>query len=542
LSNFTIYLNIQNPIYEIGFQKRKRIMNVKKNASVIMSVILVLCLSVITFAQRKYVEVLPAAEYKEKQFILDWLSRQEVYAKYGKMSDAIWSYAELGMQEYKSMKVITDDLEEAGFTVEHGVSGMPTAFMATWGSGKPVVGLMMEYDALPMLSQKGMTPAHDPVIAGAPGHGCGHNQQGPSANAAALALKTAMEIFGIKGTIKVFGGPAEETLVSRAYMARDHLFSNVDVLLSNHGAPEFSTFYGTRGNAMFSVVFSFKGKTAHSASDPWSARSALDAVEIMNISTNFLREHLFYSSRLHYVITEGGEAPNVVPDLASVWYFVRNSDDRVESDYEKVVNCAKGAALASGTELSIRVLTAIHQSHVPKSLAELVQRNIELVGMPKWTEEEQAFSKALQKELGKDEKGLPTEVKKLEYWDPDIKFTGGGSGDMAEVRLQTASASIRFPGEVPGLIGHHWSTTACNFGPATHKGIIAGAKALAATLIDILTNPKELGKIRDEFKKQVDEFPYKTYLPESAEPPLDLNRELMEKWRPKMEPTYLPYP
>ncbi|MBN2294326.1 MAG: amidohydrolase [Pirellulales bacterium] len=517
-------------------------MNVKYNIQTIMPVILVLSLSVIAFAQGKYVEVPPAAQYKEKQFVFDWLSRQEVHDKYGKMSDAIWSYAELGMQEFKSMKVVADDLEEAGFTVKRGVSGMPTAFMATWGSGKPVVGLMMEYDALPSLSQKGMTPTQDPVVAGAPGHGCGHNQQGPAVNAAALALKAAMEKFGIRGTIKVFGGPAEETLVSRAYMARDHLFSDVDVLLSNHGAPEFGTFYGTRGNAMFSAVFSFKGKTAHSASGPWEARSALDAVEIMNVSVNFLREHLFYSSRIHYVITNGGEAPNVVPDKASVWYFVRNSDDKVESDYEKVVNCAKGAALATGTELSIRVLTAIHQSHTPKTLAELAQRNMELVGMPEWTEEERAFARALQKELGKEEKGMPTEVKKLEYWDPNAEFTGGGSGDMAEVRLQTANVSIRFPGEVPGLICHHWSTTTCNYGSATHKGIIAGAKAMAATLMDILTNPEELKKVRDEFEKQAAQFPYKTYLPEGTKPPVDLNRELMEKWRPLMEPHYLPYP
>lgn len=498
-------------------------------------------LSVFASAPGNYIEVPPAAEYAEKQFLLDWLSRPEVCSKYGKMSDAIWSYAELGMQEFRSMKVVADDLEEAGFAVERGLSRMPTAFMATWGSGRPVVGLMMEYDALPSLSQKGMAPTHEPVVEGAPGHGCGHNQQGPAVNAAALALKAAMEEFGIQGTIKVFGGPAEETLVSRAYMARDRLFDDVDVLLNDHGSMDFSTFYGFRGSALFSSVFTFKGKSAHAAT-PWLARSALDAVEIMNVSVNYLREHLFYSSRIHYVITGGGEAPNVVPDKASVWYFVRNSDDRVESDYEKVVNCAKGAALATGTELSVRVLTAVHQSHVPKTLAELVQRNIELVGMPEWTEEEQLAAKALQKELGVEEKGLPTEVAKLQYWDTNAVFVGGGSGDMADVRMQTASTSVRFPGQVPGATCHHWSVTSCNFGTATHKGIVAGAKAMAATLLDVLTNPEELKKIRDEFDKQSAEFPYRTYLPEGTEPPVDLNRELMEKWRPQMELNYLPYP
>jgi len=220
---------------------------------------------------------------------------------------------------------------------------------------------------------------------------------------------------------------------------------------------------------MFSTVFTFKGRTAHGAVSPWSGQSALDAVELMNVATNFLREHLFYTYRMHYVIIEGGEAPNVVPDRASVWYFIRNTDERVEEMYEKVINCAKAAALATGTELvSIRCLTALHQRHNNKSAAELFQKNIELVGMPEWSEEEHNFAKALQKELGKEEKGMPTEVDTLKA--PD-KFVGGGSSDVGDVTLITPTATIRFPGAVPGAIGHHWSTVSCGYGSTAWKGL-----------------------------------------------------------------------
>jgi aminobenzoyl-glutamate utilization protein B len=506
------------------------------------AIVLTLVVVPVGTAAQRYVDTEPAAEYQAKDFVLEWLSNPDVEEKYGMMSDAIWSYAELGMQEFRSAKVLTDDLEQNGFQVERGVSGMPTAFVATWGSGRPVVGLMAEYDALPGLSQQGDVPHQAPLVPGAPGHGCGHNQQGPAVIPAALALKAAMEEFGIGGTIKVFGGPAEETLISRVYMARDHLFDDLDVVLSNHGGTELGTRYGVSGDAIFSTVFTFRGETAHAAGSPWTARSAQDAVEIMNVAANYLREHLFYTYRMHYVVIEAGEAPNVVPDYARVWYFTRNTDDRVEEMHEKVINCARAAALATGTEMSYRVLSAAHQSRAPKSLAVLAQRNIELVGIPEWTEEEQAFAKEMQRELGKEETGLPTEVSRLRYWDSTTTFTGGGSSDIADLQMQTANVTVSIPGDVPGDIGHHWSRTAGNFGSATHKGIIANAKVLAATLLDLLTIPEELRLVRDEFAQQAAEHPYRTFLPDGAEPPIDLNKELMEKWRPLMEPFYLPFP
>jgi aminobenzoyl-glutamate utilization protein B len=470
---------------------------------------------------------------KEKKLVLDWLSQLEKVEKFGKISDAIWEYAELGMQEFKSSKLLADTLEEAGFTVERGAAGMPTCFVASYGSGKPVIGILGEYDALPMISQKGRVATQDPLVEGAPGHGCGHNTMCTAAAAAAIAVKESMDKYGFQGTIKVFGSPAEETLISRPYMIRAGLFDDVDAVIDNHSGSGFGTSYGVGGNALFSVIFTFTGKTAHGAS-PWGGRSALDAVDIMNVATNYLREHLFYTYRMHYVIIRGGEAPNVVPDKASVWYFIRNSDERLEDMYERVLNCAKAGALATGTELSdVRILSAVHQRHASKAAAELFQKNIELVGMPQWTEEEQNYAKALQKELGRKETGMPKEVGKLR--DRSGFFVGGGSSDVGDVTLIAPTATIRFPGQVPGSIGHHWSSVSCNYGTTAWKGLNAGAKAMAASAIDLMTEPKELKKLRDEFEAYSAEHPYKPFLPADAKPPLDLNQELMEKWRRLME-------
>lgn len=470
---------------------------------------------------------------KEKKFVLDWLSRPEIIEKFGRISDSIWTYAELGLQEYKSSKLLADTLEEAGFTVNRGVAGMPTAFVASYGSGKPVIAILGEYDALPMLSQKGRVPKQEPLIPGAPGHGCGHNTMGTAAAAAAIAVKEAMVKFGLKGTIRMYGSPAEETLISRPFMVREGLFNDVDAVIDNHSSSDFGTDYGVSGNALFSVIFTFKGKTAHGAS-AWLGRSALDAVEIMNITANYFREHLNLGHRLHYVILAGGEAPNVVPDKASVWYYIRNSDERVEEMFQKIVNCAKAAALATETELAeVRVVSAVHQRHANKALAELFQRNIELVGMPEWSEEEEAFARALQKELGVEEKGMPKEVNRLR--EPRGAEIGGGSSDVGDVSLVAPLATIRFPGQVPGAIGHHWSSVACNYGSTAWKGLNAGAKAMAASAIDLLTKPQELKKIRDEFEAYSKSHPYRSFLPPDAQPPLDLNEELMKKWRPLLD-------
>lgn len=476
--------------------------------------------------------------YKEKKFALEYLNKEATIEKYGKISDAIWSYAELGMQEFKSSALLMETLEAEGFRIDKNVAGIPTAFVASYGSGKPVIGILGEFDALPMLSQKGRVPEQDPLIQGGPGHGCGHNMMGTAGISAAIAVKKAMDEYDLPGTIRFYGSPAEETVISRPYMVRAGVFDDVDAVIDNHASSSFGTSYGVSGNAIISVMFTFSGKTAHSAGAPWSGRSALDAVEIMNVSTNYLREHLHYTHRLHYVIPHAGEAPNVVPDKATVWYYVRNTDERIEDMFERVVNCAKGAALATGTELEeIRVLTGVHQKHANQGLAEVLQRNIELVGMPAWSEAEDAFAKALQKELEREEKGMPREVGKLGK--PRTIQTGGGSTDVGDVSLIAPTATVRFPGGVPGAIGHHWSAVAAYYGSGAWKGLNAGAKVMAAGALDLLTDKKTLTAIQEEFKEHAKNHPYKSFLPEGATPPLDLNQELMEKFLPLLQKEYL---
>ncbi len=483
-----------------------------------------------SYAKEKKQRIAP-----EKQFVLEWLNQPEVIKKYGGISDAIWSYAELGLQEFKSSQLLVEHLEKSGFTVEKGLAGMPTCFVASYGSGKPVIGILCEYDALPMLSQKAWIASHDPLVEGAPGHGCGHNTMAAVSLSTSVAIKHAMEKFGLAGTIKLFGSPAEETLISRPFMVRAGLFRDVDVILDNH-AGGYRVSCGVSGSAMYSVMFTFRGKTAHGGS-AWDGRSALDAVEIMNVATNYLREHLHFSHRMHYVITEGGEAPNVVPDKAVVWYYLRNSDSGIEDMYNRVLSCAKGAAMATGTLLETKVLSAIHQKHSNKALAELIQRNMELTGPPTWTEEEQEFARKFQKALGKKETGLVSKVSPLEL--PSKVFTGGASTDVGEVSLIAPTATLNFPSSVPGVTGHHWSAVACGTGPIPWKGLNAGAKALSATAIDLLTQPVELEKIRNEFTEYSKEHPYKSFLPEEALPPLDLNERLMNMFRPLMEKFYL---
>lgn len=470
---------------------------------------------------------------KAKKAAFDYLTDSSTVRHYGIISDSIWGFAELGMQEYRSSALLIRALEAEGFRLEKGLAGMPTCFVATWGSGKPVIGILGEFDALPMLSQKALSPVQSPVVEGAPGHGCGHNMMGTAAVAAAVAVKKGMEKEGISGTIKFFGSPAEETVISRPYMVKAGLFSDVDAVIDNHASSDLSTGYGVNGSAVMSVVFTFRGKTAHAAAAPWSGRSALDGVELMNVAANYLREHLFYTHRLHYVVTFGGDAPNVVPDRASVWYYIRNTDDRLEEMYERIMDCARGAAMASGTKLdTVTVITAIHQRHSNKGLAELIQKNIELVGLPGWTETEQSFAKALQKELGEKETGYPSELKPLK--EPPGTEVGGGSSDVGEVTLVAPTATLNFPGIVPGAIGHHWSTVTCNYGTAAWKGLNTGARVMAATAIDLLTKPKVLAEIKAEFTEYSKTHPYKSFLPQGAKPPLDLNRELMEKYREAM--------
>jgi len=463
-------------------------------------------------------------------------SKQE---KFWRISDAIWSYAELGLEEYKSSKLLADTLEEAGFKVDRGVAGMPTAFVAAWsnGTGKPVVGFLAEYDALPMLSQKAGSATHDPMVSGAPGHGCGHNTMGAMQALAVISMQKAIREKGLNCTLKYFGSPAEEILVSRPYMIRAGLFKDVEVVIDCHSAGSFGTSHGISDSGMYSFVVTFRGKTAHSGANPWMGRSAVDAVELMHAATERMREHIPVTQRTHWVTLEGGEAPNVVPDRASTWYFIRDIDENLEERFSWVADCAKGAALMTQTTYEVRVLTAIHQRYANKALAELIFENIKAVGKPEYTEEEEAFARAVQKNMGISVKGLDYP---LELIDANKAPYVGGSSDVGDVTLVAPCATIRFPARIPGkLPGHHWAVTASGVTSIAHKGITAGAKVACYTVYDLLTKAELLTQIRNEFKESAKKHPYKTFLPDNAEPPIGWHAELMAKYRSEMEKFYI---
>jgi len=454
-----------------------------------------------------------------------------------KISDAIWTYAELPLEEYKSSKLLADTLARAGFSVEMGTGGMPTAFVATWanGAGKPVIGFLAEYDALPMLSQKGGVPEHDPVVPGAPGHGCGHNTMGTMQALTVIALKEYAEENNLDCTLKYFGSPAEEMLVSRPYMIRAGAFEGVDVVIDCHTGNDFSVGYGVDGAGMYSFTVTFSGKTAHSGGSPWMGRSATDAVELMHAGTERMREHTPETERTHWVTVEGGEAPNVVPDRATTWYFIRDIDENLEERYKWVMDCAKGAALMTQTTYEVRFLTGCHQRHGNKALAELIFENIQTVGKPGYTTEEEHFAKAVQKHENIPQTGMEYGLQLK--GDPPYR---GGSSDVGDVTLIAPCATLRFPTRVPGnLPGHHWTVTATGNMDIAHKGLAAGAKVAAFTAYDLMTKPDRLGAIRKEFEEYSKAHPYKTFLPDEAEPPLGWNAELMAKYRNDMEEFYL---
>ncbi len=473
---------------------------------------------------------------EKKEIAREITARQK---EFWKISDTIWHHAELGLEEYRSSALLADTLENAGFSVDRGVAGMPTAFTAVWknGSHKPVLGFLAEYDALPMVSQKPGIPKHDPIISGAPGHGCGHNTMGAMQALTVIALKCVMERYGLKGTLKYFGSPAEEMLISRPYMIRAGLFEGVDAVIDCHSFDKWSVRHGTEGLGMYSFTVTFRGKTAHSGSSPWMGRSAGDAVELMHAATERMREHLPTTQRTHWTTLESGEAPNIVPDHARTWYFVRDYDDNLEPHFNWVLDCAKAAALMTQTTHEVQVIAAAHQRYGNKALAELLFDNIQVVGNPRYTQAEKDFACALQKEVGLPEKGM---VYDTILQSPETHPIHGGSSDVGDVTLVAPTATIRYPARIPGCFSHHWSTTASSITSIAHKGITAGAKVAAMTAYDLLTQPDIIRIIKREFNALAKERPYKPFLPKNAEPPIGWNTALMEKYRQGLEEHFIP--
>ena len=431
-----------------------------------------------------------------------------------RLNDEIWQAAEVAMEEYRSAEALAAYIEKAGFKVERGVAGLPTAFVGTYGSGQPVIGFLAEYDALPGLSQETET-AKKPVKEGAPGHGCGHNIFGVASVASAVAVKDAMARHNIPGTLKVFGCPAEETVEGKVFMARAGVFDGLSCCIQWHPSSENDVSLES-SNALNQFEVEFFGRTAHAAGDPWHGRSALDGIELTDIGLNFLREHLQPTARLHYVILEGGGAPNVVPDQARAWYYVRDIDrESVEKDYERVLKVIDGAAKMTETTYKIHFKSGVHETLANRAAGEVVYANLLLVGAPRFTEEEQAFAKEIQKSVGVEQKGLSTKVKPFAL--PE-KSWGSGSTDVAEVSWLTPTTSLGVAFTPQGTPGHHWSAVACGGMSIGHKCLAVAAKVMAASCLDFLAQPESVQKMREEWTARKKGREYKSPLPADLQP------------------------
>jgi aminobenzoyl-glutamate utilization protein B len=457
------------------------------------------------------------------------------------MVDSVFSFAELGFQEIETHRYIVAVLKRHGFTVQEGIAGIPTAFMATWGSGKPVLALGSDIDGIPQASQKPGVAYFDPIIEGAPGHGEGHNSGVPLNITAAIAVKKIMEREKLPGTIRIWPGTAEELLGSKAYFVQAGFFKDVDVALFAHVSNELAVSWGDRdGTGLVSVEYSFRGETAHSAGAPWRGKSALDAVELMNIGWNYRREHLPLEHRSHYVITNGGDQPNVVPRNASVWYYFRQTTyPKIKELWGIGDDMAKAAALMTGTELMpSRVLGTAWPQHFNKTVAEVTWANIQNVGMPTWSDANQTLAKALQKELGSRETGLALTLPKA-LQGPVTDNRGGGSDDIGDISWNVPTVTLRYPANIPGLPGHNWANAIAMATPIAHKGTTAGAKVQAMTMLDLLMRPEVVAQAWDYFRTvQTKDQKYEPLLRAGDRPAIELNKTLMERYRPEMRQYY----
>jgi aminobenzoyl-glutamate utilization protein B len=461
-----------------------------------------------------------------------------------KMNDTVFSFAEPGFQEFETSKYLSGILRQNGFTVQEGVAGIPTAFTARWGSGKPVIALGSDIDDIPQASQKPAVAWHEPIIEGAPGHGEGHNSGMPLQITAALAVKKIMEQQHLQGTLMLWPGVAEELLGTKAYYVRAGLFKDVDICIFAHVGANMNVGWGdSAGNGMVSVEYGFKGESAHAAGAPWRGRSALDAVELMDIGWNFRREHLRISQRSHYVIPNGGDQPNVVPPNASVWYYFRETSyEEIKKLWDIGTTMAKAAAMMTDTEVSsMRVLGSAWPGHFNKTVAETMHANIEKVGLPTWSDADQALAKAVQREMKVPETGLATKINPLRGREsiPDEEKRGGGSDDIGDISWNVPTVTLNYPSNFQAGPGHNWANAISMATPIAHKGIQYGAKVVALTVLDLLTRPELVTQAWDYFNNvQTKNKKYIPLIRPEDQPAIWLNKERMEKYRPEMRKYY----
>jgi aminobenzoyl-glutamate utilization protein B len=428
------------------------------------------------------------------------------------LSDKIWGYAETALREHKSSRVLADFAEAQGFTVTRGVSGMPTAFVAKFGSGKPVIGIMGEYDALPGVSQKAIAE-QSPLVEGAPGHGCGHNLFGAASLGAALAIKEQIAAGKLKGTVIFYGTPAEEAVGGKTYMARDGVFNDVDVMFAWHPGEVTQADMGS-SQAMVDLMIEFKGKAAHAAHDPWNGRSALDGVEAFTHGVNLMREHMPLTSRVHYVIPDGGDVPNVVPDHAAVWLWARDwQRSEVQSLLDRIQKIADGAALMTETRVKLIVQGGSWEVLPNDVGAKLLDSNLRWIGPPKFTADEQEFAKKIQRATEVKDVGLSTGIESLQGQEAE-----GGSTDVGDVSWIVPTINLTVVSSGKHAPWHAWPVVATGGMSIGHKSLVVASKTLAATMVDLYEKPAELRAVRAEFEKRRGDTVFKAYLPDGPPP------------------------
>jgi aminobenzoyl-glutamate utilization protein B len=453
------------------------------------------------------------ADVKKKEAAVAAIEKRK--ADLVRLADQVWAYAETALREHKSAKLLADYAEQQGFTVTRGVAGMPTAFVASYGSGAPVIGIMGEYDALPGISQKA-EPTKAPLAEGAPGHGCGHNLFGAASLGAAIAIKEMIAAGQLKGTVKFFGTPAEEAVGGKVYMIREGVFKDVDVMLAWHPADE--TRADTESTqAIVDFIVEFRGKAAHAAADPWNGRSALDGVELFLNGVNMLREHVKPTVRMHYTIQRGGEVPNVIPEYARVWMWVRDSKRAgVEETLARVREVARGAAIMAGVESTLTVQAGDYEMLNNMAGAKLLDSNLRWLGPINYTEAEQNFAREIQRATGKPLEGLDGSIQPLKE---NPGPPEGGSTDVGDVSWVVPTLHFSLTTAPKDTPWHSWAVVASGGMSIGHKGMMHASKALAITMADLFEDAELRRAIRAEFDKATDGHVYQPYIP-AGPPPL----------------------
>ena len=453
---------------------------------------------------------------ENKQAIMASVAKHQ--KKLIEISDAIWANAELAFQETKSSKILADYAEANGFKVEKNIGGMPTAFVATYGSGEPVISILGEFDALPGISQKAQ-PTKEPLEAGAGGHGCGHNMFGTASLGAAIAIKELMEAGKISGTVKFMGTPAEEKFFGKLWMIEAGAWDGVDVNISWH--PSANTEADVQSSlALVDFMVEFYGQAAHAAADPWNGRSASDALELYTQGINYYREHVKPTVRMHYHIQDGGQVVNVVPDYSRLWVRVRNSDRAgMMPVYEQVMKMAEGAAIMANVEYKVSLISGIHEVLVNRTGGAIMQKNLELLGPIEYTQEEIAFGKKIQEMTGKPQVGMDSKISPLLE---TRENPGGGSTDVGDVSWNVANINLGVTVAPKGTPWHSWAVVACGGMSIGHKGMLQATRAMAMTMVDLFEDPEKVEAVKAEFVERKGDYEYKALIPDGP-PPIGQN-------------------